>query len=630
MPAPDDTLADLEHQRLELEKNVRQLEQSLYHWRLWEAEYDALKEEISSLSDDSTKADLLKISREFDASLVTEDEIKVLLGERQGVSRTKEQIVQLISRRIDYVKQNVSTVEKRLRAAEDKRDALLSGEQPDMMAKEGEEYAMTEIVEELDEEGRVIASSTSTPGKEAPELLEMLKKAGIKDIPAKPGAATEVSGEEKKSTDKEKEKQGTLDHKSKSQAEDEARKSSPEKVEKVEEKETTMDQPKPAPSQTSGVHAGADSKSTSTIAESVKEREERLIPVTDVDEPPEDAKLRREMLAYGLNEVGAVVAELELDEDGSEISIDDDYDSYYYDSEEEEDEYGRTTSKVLTEEYHQQMRELERKLNARGMQNIGRDTSSLPEELRRDLEEPMVVKVQKEQEPEEKTKKPKKKVMFADKLDIAPEPEPAAKVEEKKKTAPRAPEVNPMADSIVERKSAVTETQPETKAPKKTSRFKSARSSEAVPPPAVVPSTMLGTNMASAPVRERPVSNPAPTLPLFPAKAQEKPFSKPIMSDIISDDTPRSEPRPPEGKTLADTLVERDTSKTNAVPPEPDELDEQLHMKEIATEFYKMSNRVIHQNGGFLDDDEPEMVPLDDAPEQPTKKVSRFMAARMK
>src|SRR5690606_23691527 len=128
------------------------------------------------------------------------------------------------------------------------------------------------------------------------------------DIPAKPGAATEVSGEEEKSTDKEKEKQGTLDHKSKSQAEDEARKSSPEKV---EEKESTVDQPKPALSQTNGVHARADSKSTSTIAESVKEREERLIPVTDVDEPPEDAKLRREMLAYGLNEVGAVVAELE-------------------------------------------------------------------------------------------------------------------------------------------------------------------------------------------------------------------------------------------------------------------------------------------------------------------------------
>ncbi|KAL1883584.1 hypothetical protein Plec18167_002591 [Paecilomyces lecythidis] len=626
MPAPDDTLADLERQRLELEKNVRQLQQSLYHWRLWEAEYDALKEEISSLSDDSTKADFLRTGREFGGSVVTEDEVKVLLGEGQGVSRTKQQVVQLISRRIDYVKQNVSTMEKRLRAAEDKRDALLSGEQPVMVTEAGEDFAMTEIVEELDEEGRVISSSTSTPGKEAPELLDMLKKAGVKDIRAKPSTATEVSEEEEESMAKEQGKQEELDEKSKARTENDAEKSGPERVETVAQKEQKLVDQQKAP-QTNGVSAENDRTYMPVSHKSAEEREEHQIPVTDVDESPEDAKLRREMLAYGLNEVGAVVAELELDEEGSEVSVDEDYDSYDYDSEEEEeDEYGRTTSKVLSEEYHKQMRELEEKLNARGMQNIGQDTSSLPEELRRDLEEPMVVKVQKEQAPEEKKKKPKKKVAFADTLDIAPESEP--KVEEKK-TAPRAPEVNPIADSIVERKSNASESQPETKTPKKASRFKSARSSGVVPTPDAVSST-VGANKGSLPVRERPVSTPTPALPLFPAKAQEKPFSKPIMSDVISDDTPRSEPRPPEGKTLADTLVERETSRTNAAPPQPDELDEQLHMKEIATEFYKMSNRVIHQNGGFLDDEEPEIVPLDDTPgQQPTKKVSRFMAARM-
>ncbi|GAD99265.1 conserved hypothetical protein [Paecilomyces variotii No. 5] len=618
MPASDDTLADLERQRLELEKNVRQLQQSLYHWRLWEAEYDALKEEISSLSDDSTKTDFLRTGRELGGSVVTEDEVKVLLGEGQGVSRTKEQVVQLISRRIDYVKQNVSTMERRLRAAEDKRDALLSGEQPVTVTETGEDFAMTEIVEELDEEGRVISSSTSTPGKEAPELLDMLKKAGVKDIAAKPSSATEVSDEEEKSTEKEKGKEEEVHNKeSKISAEDDAEKSKTERVETVMQKEQKLvDQPKS--SQMNGVPM-----------ENVQESEELQVPVTDIDESPEDAKLRREMLAYGLNEVGSVVAELELDEDGSDVSVEEDYDSYDYDSEEEEeDEYGRTTSKVLTEDYHKQMLELEKKLNARGMQNIGSDTSSLPEELRRDLETSMVVKVQQEQEPEEKKKKPKKKVAFADELDIAPEPEP--KVDEKK-TAPKAPEVNPIADSIVERKSTASESKPETKTSKKASRFKSARSSGAVLTPDAVPSTVLGADKASLPVRERPVSTPTPSLPLFPAKAQEKPFSKPIMSDIISDDTPRNEPRPPEGRTLADTLVERDTSRTNAAPPQPDELDEQLHMKEIATEFYKMSNRVIQQNGGFLDDEEPAIVPLDDAPGQPpTKKVSRFMAARMK
>ena len=41
-----------------------------------------------------------------------------------------------------------------------------------------------------------------------------------------------------------------------------------------------------------------------------------------------------------------------------------------------------------------------------------------------------------------------------------------------------------------------------------------------------------------------------------------------------------------------------------------------------------MRNRAIQQNGGFLDDEEPEIVPLEteDAP----KRVSKFKAARMK
>ncbi|KAH3218991.1 hypothetical protein KXV86_009210, partial [Aspergillus fumigatus] len=81
------------------------------------------------------------------------------------------------------------------------------------------------------------------------------------------------------------------------------------------------------------------------------------------------------------------------------------------------------------------------------------------------------------------------------------------------------------------------------------------------------------------------------------------------------------------GKVLADTLVERTVSEGAAVAPEPDELDEQLHRKEIATEFYRMRNRKIQQNGGFLDD-EPEMVPIDT--DEAPKRVSKFKAARMR
>jgi unconventional prefoldin RPB5 interactor 1 len=69
------------------------------------------------------------------------------------------------------------------------------------------------------------------------------------------------------------------------------------------------------------------------------------------------------------------------------------------------------------------------------------------------------------------------------------------------------------------------------------------------------------------------------------------------------------------------------------MPPDPYELDEALHRQEVVTEFYKLRNRRIQQEGGFLQDDEEsqQMVPLGEAESgEPRKKVSRFMAARMK
>jgi unconventional prefoldin RPB5 interactor 1 len=38
----------LETRRLELEENVAKLRKSLQHWRTWDAEYEGLKEELSS------------------------------------------------------------------------------------------------------------------------------------------------------------------------------------------------------------------------------------------------------------------------------------------------------------------------------------------------------------------------------------------------------------------------------------------------------------------------------------------------------------------------------------------------------------------------------------------------------
>ena len=591
-------LDDLERQRLELEGNVRKLQESLYHWRTWEAEYDGLKDEINTLSNDATTDDFLQIGRDFGGTLVNEEEIKVLLGGNQGVSRSKEQVTNLITRRIDYVKQNVATMEKRLQTAEIELGALDAIDR--LPSETGPEFPMSDIMEELDEEGNVISSSVNTPGDHAPELLDVLKRAGVKDIPDGPrkdGKSTESRVTEIK--------------------EEEEDDFQPE--EKREQKDYSSETPQFAPVESGRI--AQDSQTEGEVSSSVDQLRERYEeqPVTEVDESPEDAQLRREMLEYGLNEVGAVVAELELDDDASDVSLDDG--SYEYDSEEdeEEDEHGRSTKRVLSDDYHQQMRELEAKLNARGMYNMGKDAGALPTEVREELEQRPAVNVNNPVS----EKKPKKKVAFAEDVDIAPSPK---KPPPEKKAAPRQPEVSPISDSIVERTESAEKALPTAEAPKKASRFKSARHT---PEAKKIDDTPVPkSNTVARPPEVRSTFKPSapanPSLPLFSAKPEEpKPFSQPI-SDIT--ETP-SAPQPPKDKILADKLVERETPEAPAAPPELDELDDKLHRKEIATEFYHMRNRMIQQNGGFTNDDEAETVPIetDDAP----KRVSRFKAARM-
>ncbi|KAJ0421579.1 Prefoldin subunit-domain-containing protein [Aspergillus carlsbadensis] len=590
-------LDGLERQRLELESNILQLQQSLYHWRTWEAEYDGLKEDIHALDDDATTADFLRASREFDGTLVNEDEVRVMIGEKQGLKRTRQQVADIISRRIDYVRDNVSSMEKQLRAAENKLNELDSIEQ--IPGEVTADFPMKEIIEELDEDGEIISSTTTNPGDQAADLLDILKKAGVDNIPDVP-TVDELTADSRQSL-------------TESTTQDIAI-NAPE-----------VDNPAARAFESTSLENKEVSATRADESKTGKQSaEEKEIPIVDVDESPEDAQLRREMLRYSLDEVGAVVAELELDEDGSEVSVDDayDFDDYDDDEEEEEDEYGRSTRSGLDEDYHQQMRELEAKLNARGMWNVGKDTASLPENIQEDLQHAHKVKIEKTldsgNEPAPKAKS-KKKVAFADDLDIAPAPKPPAP--ESKKAAPRETEIAVLSESIVERTKPVEPPSATNDAPKKTSRFRSARGLVAANTDGQTTSS-IGSSQLAKPSRKAVVT-PTPSLPLFPAKPSEpKPFSQPISDIIEKAPTPTKSER----KILADTLVERDTSEGTARAPEPDELDEELHRKEIATEFYRMRNRLAKQSENSLEE-EPEMIPVE--PEEVPRRISKFRASRM-
>lgn len=698
MSATNNLVDDLERQRQELEDNTLKLQKSLYHWRLWEAEYDGIKEELDCLNDASSKEEMLQAARDFGGALVNEEEVKALVlggsGSGSGkVSRTREQVVNMISKRIDYVQQNAATMEKRLRSEENKLRALdeepvlkgagleRNGSNTGVVAagggggraaatafsEGGKDLPVTDIFEQLDEEGNLISGSTTTPGSQAPELLEVLRKAGVKDVPdlseREQKRLTEKSDAQSRVTDVTDESDTITDDSAargqppkraytpeiETKNEESSRKTGSLKRDAVSEsqkssaKDTTTQgaQPATVSEATNEVPKERHQNQTSAFADQPTDDQQEL-PVTDVDESPEDADLRREMLQYGINEVGAVVAELELDDDASDVSIGDG-DSLGDVSEdiEDEDEFGRSTNPALSEDYHQKMRELEKSLNARGLWNVGKDTHTLPDTVKGELEKPSETGAKspvQDTVPERPAskKKPKKSVAFAEDLDIAPPSQPPASAPPKEKLPPKQPAVPAISDSVVERTERVGQKQSQNSTPKKASRFKSARNK--LPDTAAESDTATPTNTTSNPRPSRPSQfrssinakeppNPN-SLPLYPAKPQEpKPFSQPISE--TPKQASRSTPQPPEGKTLADKLFEREVPEGAAEAPEPDELDEQLHRKEIASEFYRMRNRMVQQNGGFVDDKEPETVPIETT-DEPPKRVSKFKAARMR
>ncbi|KAI1974420.1 hypothetical protein LOZ51_000586 [Ophidiomyces ophidiicola] len=462
----------------------------------------------------------------------------------------------------------------------------------EMSLESGEEgLPIVEIVEELDDEDKVISGCTTTPGKSAEQILKILKDAGVEDDPNTDTRGVAGSAKNGKAQ-------------------------SPEKINQVPVKSTTnANQERKTVDQSVKQAAGRQVMGfgTNSVGESAQAKSglDGDIPVTEIDESPEDAALRREFLQYSLEEVGAVVAELELDESASEFSIsDEEYDQYSLsdedDEDEDEDEYGRTTRRVISDDYHQQMRQLEERLNAKMLHNIGPDPGALPLDLQQKLEQPgsspKAVKVKGAK---------KKKVSFADELDIAPDSSSAISttVAAEKPSKTEIIESSAIQNVILEHKGAPEAVTAESTRQRKASRFKTSRTGK----------QEVISNPTIPNPRKR--AHPSPnTLPLFPAKPLDpKPFSQPIKdSENISN-----------SDAVVDKLVEREVDQSCPTSPDPDDFDEALLKREMATTFYTLRNRKIQQEGGFMREDESGIVPLDDESQEAPKRISRFKSARV-
>lgn len=615
-PMNDSTLIDLERHRLLLETQVAQLRKALQTWQLWSAEYEGLKEEIQSVPAPTTD-DLLAIGRDFNGQLVTLVEIDDILY-LKSAPRSADQVVNLLDRRIDYVSQNVKTTEKQLHAAEDKLEKVgMVTEDLEEGTRDEEGLPLTEITEELDEEGNVVSWKASTPGTQKGQLMDVLRQAGVTEEDM-----AELAGKSLKSQKEEDAESMELNEDTKTIPEP----AEPSVKEVVElEVEDTISTPSAAKSQrkgvsfTAGTKPGPDnqqSKTSKRIEEimSIAKSQNRPLPSNGADAPivpsnesAEDAQMRKEMLQYGMSEIGAVVAELEL-ESGSEWSDEDEgYDDEFSDDDDDDDEdaYGRSTRQVVDEKVHQRMRELEEKLGVRGMMNLGpkppADVSlekSTPEagvaQIKITQEAiDAAAKLQSAAEKKDKkdaeklAKKAKKGVRFSEDIDISPPPQvpqSALPVRPKPTTIPA-----PISD-IIERAPPASVAAPAPPTAKKVSKFKSSRQA-AAPMPAFLPPTFV------EPRSER-------TVPTGPANA-----------------------------TLAPQVVERASVVPDSVA-EPDELDPALLQQEVVAEYHRVRNRMIQREGGFgkqenIAEDgtilDEEWVGEDGQP----KRVSRFMAARL-
>lgn len=568
----ESALARVEQQRSELENNIDQLRKSLRHWQTLEIDYESLKEEFQGIPEDSSAEECLHAARESRLELVNETELQALLRDNNSRARRPAQLVELLSKRVDYVARNVQTVQKQLSDAEKKRNALLLMEEPDHRDDAG--LPLAEITEELDDSGQIVSSKVENPGATAPQLIDVLKKVGITDL---------------------KEMNGTVT-----------------KVDASKERETETP------------HPSIPSFGTSNLEETSKiESSSQTLPTYPTD-TEDEAKLRREMLEYsrGLDEIGAIVAELDLQEEGSDISYDEMDDAFELDSaleddedfdeDESEDEVGKTKTRLTVPRgYRKRMEDLQEKL---GLKNLGPEDAAQRPPAAEAARKAAIARYEKSTKSSLKSpvggpgssdegfrqeKRTKKKVAFSSELDINTDPvtmDSSAVPSRHHQKASETPRVRPINESVVER--TVVDNDDKGLTPtRKPSKFKATRQS--------LPQT--------------PMSAPPMTLP----------------SEGPQEQGQLKTPTPPSRSNSSD-LVERPSPNVSQAPSYDDFSDE-AHRREIAVEYQRHRIKRIHsQEGGFVGDGEDDYDDEITSPggeraegEAQGRKVSRFKAARI-
>ncbi len=618
MAAIKDSLATLERHIQLLEENVQKFSNALNHWRQWKEEYETLREDVKSLPQSAGREERARTREGFEGELLKEKELVEIFGKND--SKKPDQIENILVNRLDYVTKSIQTLEKQLETAQNKLAAATVVSNPDVATDE-DGLPITEIMEELDDDDNVISYSLRTPGGDnQAQLLEALEKLGIKeedisegnpspaDKVVRNGDTPTTSDSRGKQTPPLPAQPAALSSPSKDAQERKAEDSAELKTVTKKKSVAFAEDTKPAEE-----HELETSKRLVDILR--KARDEQTFtedPIIPADESPDDASLREDMIRYNKEtmefEMAPIVAELNLEE-GSDIDTDECSDFYEdEDDDDDEDEWGRSKNSVVDDDWKHRMLELKERLSqqhtfgAKKATDNDSDDSDEGEGIGRITirHEESLSSEQSDKEAKDQGVTPpsngKKEVRFAQALEVAdelavkPAPAPApAQAKSVKKV------VDPISD-VMERTSGKAEPTP--KSNKRPSRFRRER--------------MNGPSSVSS----------TPTFQGMPI-----PSSRARTADRESDlaDQGNFAPSGPEGRTLATSILEHELS---AEAREPDEFDAGLLQQQAAEEYYKMRNRFVHREGGFLREDERPVRPLEEEEGGP-KRVSRFKAARL-
>jgi unconventional prefoldin RPB5 interactor 1 len=660
MAAPiRDSFPNIEKQRLELEENIARLQKALEHWQQWDAEYESLKEQIEELPTPVAQKDLRRLKRDYVSDVIEKKELSEIFGRID--LKPAEQILNVLNRRIDYVTTNIATLEKQLEIAEKKYAAATLVPQPEAINEDG--LPITEIIEELDDDDNVTSYRLQTPGDAEPRVLEVLEKAAGKgradgDHPSK--IRKPLGKEPSSALDLQRPPQETTAPETRTAVHPQPAKKGVSFAEDTKAGHEPQTQ----------LQKSRDAQRVQKIMQAAKNQEKIMTgaPIIPTDELAREAALRREMLNYGMSEVGAVVAELTLDESESDedLEFDEDFKEEYSDvsgsedvddddngkdddHQDGEDDYdddglGRSRTSPFTPEYFKRMMALERRL---GIQPLTRnELGHMPELGGRLAAEPS--------EPPE------------DPVEDSSDEGGKGQKEGLARVTVKANAAKSLASETTRPKSALKSTSNSSKPTddSETKKMVAFAASLGIAPSEhqSVPATSI-EGLPTTPkveaygdVVERTGESSTGSSKNTESRPRKKPSrfkkhittSEPVSPGTIAseatlrqsnipkgpgdvptrflDDDEKRPPVPigPKGKLATDTVVEREVS----VAPQDMEEDDGGHTgKEIAEEFHRQRSNFIHRRGGFVEQETDTIQPLDEG--TLGGRVSKFKAARL-